>query len=145
MINIRIKNVSSVASRLNAIPPAIDKELQIAIGKAGFSVERESKKAISELVYNKPYKNLKRNGKPRYVRTGRLRASISTSLVGIGKASRAIISPHTNYAEYVHEGKGSNSRYGKRQYMFMGLDRAQPTVDRLLRDFKSTIERKFGS
>lgn len=130
MIKVTVKNLRSVSSRFNSLPDTIDSQIQTAIGRAGYAVERESKKSITEL---------------KAVRTGRLRASISTALSGIGKSSRATISPHTNYAIFVHEGMGTNRYKGPRQFMFIGLNKAQPTIERLLRDAKSSIERKFSS
>ena len=80
IIEIKV-NAEKVARAFKQAPKNLGKNLSIAVVKSSFLVERESKVVTP-------------------IDTGRLRASIATQI----KPLSAIISPHTNYAVFVHEG-----------------------------------------
>ncbi len=120
MIKIRIKNLIKLQNTVKEFPHFLDTELSKNLAKAAFLVERESKIETPVL-------------------TGRLRSSIRTKL----QPRRATISPHTNYAFFVHEGMGTNKRKGRRPFMQKGLKTAEPGIQRLLGNLSKTIERRF--
>ena len=78
------------------------------------------------------------------VDTGRLRASIMVNL----ETLRAVIAPHTKYAEWIHEGKRFDPRSGRmvyikgkgragtppggKPYMRLGLEKAERQRDRII-------------
>ncbi len=121
MIKIKIKNLRKLQNTVKEFPHFLDTELSKNLGKAALLVERESKIETPVL-------------------TGRLRSSIRTKL----HPKKAIISPHTNYAFFVHEGMGSNKRKGRRPFMEQGLKTAEPEIQRLLGNLSKTIERRFA-
>lgn len=78
-----------------------------ALMKAGFLVEREAKKLTP-------------------VKTGRLRASIAVeSLIALRKEKHVAISPHTDYADYVHR---------RVPFMTAGYYTAKGRIDELFAD-----------
>lgn len=118
MIRIEIKNIKQLTSALKSHPDLFIKEFQKALAKAGLVVEIESKKVTP-------------------VDTGRLRASISTEL----KSLMAIISPHTNYALYVHEG----TRYMKsRPFMKWGAESAEGRIQQIFLEAEENVLKRIA-
>lgn len=105
-LKIRIKGLKKLQAGLRKSPARINKALQTIIKKSALLIERESKKKTP-------------------VDTGRLRASIFTSIF----SRRAIVQPKTNYAIYVHEG----TRYMRaRPFMEHGLKNARAEINRIV-------------
>jgi hypothetical protein len=97
-------------------------KLKDAIWGYGLLVERESKLSATELIYNQP-------SSPNYVRTGRLRSTIATSMGIQDKGLSSIIQPNVEYAVYVHEG----TRYMmSRPFMKIGADKASDQGEKLI-------------
>lgn len=122
-IDIRIKNLDKLTRGLNKFPGNLKREFRVAMEKAIFMVEGKAKPIT-------PYD------------TGRLRASITKDYI---KSFAAAISPKVNYAIYVHMG----TRYWPlsmppkkpgtvRQFMKIGAEKAEPTIDIL---FNSAVEK----
>lgn len=112
IFNPSLEELNKRFSRIN-----IKSFLRVALTTASLSVERESKKVTP-------------------VRTGRLRASIMTSAqsayIGALTGGWSMVKPHVNYAYYVHEGKGTNARKGRRPFMEIGARNAEPKLERQL-------------
>lgn len=90
--------------------------LKEQIQKIGYLVEGEAKRVTP-------------------VDTGRLRSSIVplSSIVDIG----VVVRPTVNYAYFVHEGLGSNKRYGRRPFMEQGAEKA-------VKKYNQTIGKALG-
>lgn len=93
------------------------------VKRLAYSVERESKLAITELSA---------------VDTGYLRSTIQASFKsGFAGFLIGVVKPNTNYDYAVHEGLGSNRRYGRRPYMDVGALR---TVDKDSKEAKRLVD-----
>jgi len=103
--------LDKVIKKFSRISPIINKNLTIALKKAAFLVERESKFVTP-------------------VDTGRLRSSIFTTI----KRNMAIIQPKTDYAIYVHEG---TRRMTGKPFMKEGFDKSKSRIDKL---FKGAVK-----
>lgn len=99
-------NLQKVGKQVSAIK--LGAALQDAIKEFAFTVEAEAKKSFTGFT-KVP------------ILTGTLRRSINTSIGNL----RAVVAPHTNYAIYVHEGRGSSRSYGRRPFMEVGLQGAK--------------------
>jgi hypothetical protein len=83
----------------------------------------EASKAVRESIYT-----IEAKAKPETpVLTGRLRGSIRPDYI---RTLDAKISPHTDYAIYVHEGLGSSKRKGRRPFMEIGAKLAMPQIQK---------------
>lgn len=92
--------------------------LQKSITKFAFMTEAESKKVTP-------------------VDTGRLRASINTSLYPL----RAVVAPHTNYAVFVHEG---TRKMKARPFMKWGVEAAARGLESMMaKELTKIIEEKI--
>lgn len=94
-IKITIKNLDNLKSAFRSYPEIVAPLLRDASSKSAFEVERRAK-ILSP------------------VDTGRLRASIATSLGIMNKGITSIVSTNVFYAIYVHEG---TRRMKKRPFM----------------------------
>ena len=115
MIEIHLEKIAELQNGLKILPEKIKIGVGRAISTLAFIVEREAK-------LNTP------------VDTGRLMGSIRADYITLTEAS---ISPHTDYAFYVHEGKGSNRKYGRRPFMEIGEAKANEQEQEV---FNSEIE-----
>ncbi|KAA0004644.1 MAG: HK97 gp10 family phage protein [Thermoplasmata archaeon] len=107
MIVIKIKGLKELREAFKRAPLKTKDEINKAIAKSGFLVERESKKITP-------------------VDTGRLRASIRTDLMPM----KAVIAPHTDYAIYVHENlRARHKPPGQAKYMEKGKQKAEPKIE----------------
>lgn len=101
-INVEIKNMAQIKKAFKFAPANTVRQLNKAIKKAIFTIERQSKK-------NTP------------VLTGRLRASHTTVFDNL----RGVLYPTANYAIYVHEG----TRYMRpRPFLAQAVESEELTV-----------------
>ena len=118
MIEVKIPNLKKLRKALKSHPRLFVQEFNKAIYKAGFKIQAESKKVTP-------------------VDTGRLRASISTDTGFL----QAIISPHTDYAIYVHEG----TRYmRKRPFMEKGLKSSERFILNTFKEAEDNVLKKIA-
>lgn len=107
IISFNTQSLENFAAILKRVEEKAPEKIDQALMKAGYLVERESKKLTP-------------------VRTGRLRASITTeSLLELRKEKHIVISPHTDYADYVHR---------RIPYMTAGYYTAKERIERLFND-----------
>lgn len=104
---------------MRKFPEPMFRNLQEALKKSVFNVERESKQVTP-------------------VDTGRLRASIYTKL---GRY-RATVSPNTHYAYTVHEGLGSNKHKGRRPYMETGARTSEKKIEKY---FEEAVQKTLNT
>jgi len=105
MIKTEIYGLADLGKSFNRLPRAIKDGLVRAVRKSALAVEQKSKPVTP-------------------VDTGALRRSIRSDI----KPLIATISPHTEYAIYVHEG---THRMKARPFMDIGLKGAMSTIDRV--------------
>jgi len=125
-INIRIDGLDKLNSKFNRFSPMLKTELNKAILKSAYEIERETKPITP-------------------VDTGRLRSSIRKRISNL----EAVISPTTKYAIFVHEGtrrwplRISPKVAGTvRQFLKEGAKRATPRIHRYFKDaLRITVER----
>ena len=111
-IVIKVKGLDKLQRRFVGSPQKLRRAIGSALKKSSFLIERESKKRAP-------------------VDTGRLRASIFTTL----KPFTAIVEPKVKYAIYVHEG----TRFTRpRPFMRLAADDNQQKISRI---FKQEIDR----
>ncbi|HBI50266.1 MAG TPA: hypothetical protein DDY21_00230 [Candidatus Moranbacteria bacterium] len=116
-LDIEIKGLERLRRKWDSMPDKIKKMTMDALMKSGYQVERESKKETP-------------------VDTGRLRGSISVAgSLALRAEPHVVISPHTAYAQYVHEG----TRFMKaRPFMTRGYEmsknKIRSNMRQLLRD-----------
>jgi hypothetical protein len=110
MVETRIEGLKEVMEGLIKAG-ATDKWLDKFADRFLLKVEKESKKAITQM---------------NAIDTGLLRRSIYARRGGV---ARGYVSTNTNYAKHVHEGEGSNYKYGKRRFMDSGLELAYDSVE----------------
>lgn len=104
-IKVEIKNLSQIKRAFRAAPKLMSKNLGIAIKTATLMVGRDSRILTP-------------------VDTGRLRASTREQF----SATKGIVSTHTNYDVFVHEG----TRYMRaRPFMRTAVNKNQPLINRL--------------
>ena len=118
-INIKIDNLDEIARLMRKFPEPMFRNIQIALKKSAFNVERESKQVTP-------------------VRTGVLKSSIYTK---IGKY-QATVSPDTDYAYAVHEGLGTNRHKGRRPYMETG---ARTSEKKIIRYFEEATQKALNT
>ena len=122
-INIQIPGAKSLEKKWAAMPTQLKALFAEAFTKAGYVVEGKSKDKTPVL-------------------TNRLRSSISTDLSKVvSKNPRVTISPHTNYALYVHEG----TRYMEgRPFMANGYKAAKSDIDTIFKNLLKAITKKMS-
>ena len=109
MIQISVKNMDKLTKGLERFPNLLREAISRTIRASAFYVEAEAKPVTP-------------------VDTGRLRASIGADKI---EPFEAIISPHTDYAIFVHEG----TRYmRKRPFMLWGSKKARPLIQQTFAD-----------
>lgn len=117
MVDVRI-NSKGIEDLIDSLPKAV-------------RTKQAQDKVVNRILYN-VQKEAKKNTP---VDTGQLRRSIYTYRGGL---ARGYVSTNTDYAVYVHEGLGSNARYGRRSFMEMGLDLTMDSfeleIDKFLKD-----------
>jgi len=120
--NIKIDGLEKLRRKWNSAPAKIKKMTQDALVRAGYLVEGESKRITP-------------------VDTGRLRASISlSSSLALRAEPHVVISPHTNYAFYVHEG----TRYMKaRPFMTKGYHAAKNKIKSEMRSLLKNVNKEL--
>lgn len=106
-ITVKIHNLKELQSLMRRFPVPMAKNLNVAIKKSAFALEREAKEVTP-------------------VKTGRLKTSIFTRV----RTFKATVSPNTDYAYTVHEGLGSNKNKGRRPYMEWGKENSKLAVDK---------------
>ena len=111
MITIKITGLNEVIKKFEKMPRDFITEMDKAVKRSAYLVEGEAKKVTPVL-------------------TGRLRASISS----IFSTLQAIVSPHTDYAIYVHEGTRFMER---RPFMKWGVEKA---VDAIKKEFQKAVQ-----
>ncbi len=105
-ISIGAESLEKVRDAFRKFPDIIAPFLRNASQTAAFAIEREAK-ILSP------------------VDTGRLRASIATSLGIANKGIQSVVQTNVNYAVYVHEG----TRFMKgRPFMQQGVDASKPVI-----------------
>jgi HK97 gp10 family phage protein len=124
-IDVKITGLERLRRRWNSAPDKVKKMTQDALNKSGYLVEGASKRITP-------------------VDTGRLRSSISlSSTLALRAEPHVVVSPHTNYAIYVHEG---TRRMKGRPFMTKGYEsvksRIRNEMRKLLKDV--TKELKFN-
>lgn len=121
-IKVEIKGLSELRAKWNRLPAKIKKMTNDALMKSGYLVEGASKK-----------------GTP--VDTGRLRLSISVaSSLALRAEPHIVISPHTNYAIYVHEG---TKRMQARPFMTMGYNTSRNKIKAIMRTLLKKITKEM--
>ena len=105
-ISIKIDKGQNIARAFAAYPDVVAPALRDASMKSAFLVERYAKLVTP-------------------VDTGRLRASIATSLGVRDRGITSIVQTNVFYAVFVHEG---TKRMRGRPYMQQGADRATPEI-----------------
>jgi HK97 gp10 family phage protein len=117
-IDIKIEGLSELARKWNRLSSKVKQMTMDALMKSGYRVERAAKKETP-------------------VDTGRLRASISvSSMLALRAEPHVVISPHTNYAIYVHEG----TRYMKaRPFMTKGYEASRKQIQSDMRALLKNI------
>ena len=115
MIKIHIKNAAEIKRKFQRYPVRMEREIGMAVKKSAFEIEREAKPVTP-------------------VDTGRLQASI---IVDSLTKTRAVISPHTDYALTVHEGLGHGRNSRPRRFMKQGAEKA---TDKINKHFKQAID-----
>lgn len=117
MIHIKVNGLKEFQNGLNKLPEAIRGAVGISIRISAELVVRESKPVT-------PFD------------TGRLRGSIRPEYI---RMTEALISPHTDYAIYVHEG----TRFMKgRPFMVWGVKKAKPEIEKV---FGEEIEKAVNN
>ena len=121
-IDIKIEGLDRLRTKWNAMPAKIKKMTMDALMKSGYQVERESKKETP-------------------VDTGRLRSSISiASSLALRAEPHVIISPHTNYAIYVHDG---TRRMKARPFMTKGYESSRSKIKANMRQLLRDITKEM--
>ncbi len=120
--NIEIKGLSRLVSKWESAPENIKKMVMDALMRSGYMVERESKLRTP-------------------VRTGRLRTSISvSSSLALRAEPHVVISPHTTYATFVHEG----TRFMKaRPFMMLGYNKAKNAIKNEMKQVLSKVVKEL--
>ena len=115
MIKVSIPNLAKVKSAFNKYPTFAAKEIQTALLKSLYEIQRDSRMATP-------------------VDTGRLRNSIGQAggdgIFEVKKMS-AEIGTNVKYAVYVHEG---TSRMPARPFLQQGVDRAMSKIKEYFKD-----------
>ena len=122
-INIRIENLDKLTRGLSRFPGNLRGEFRNAMEKSIFLIEAKTKPIT-------PFD------------TGRMRQSIYKDYL---EPFKAAISPHVNYAIFICEGtryyplsKPPKAPGTVRQFMKVGAERAQPTIEAV---FNSAVEK----
>lgn len=121
-LDIQISGLTNLRKRFDRLPEKSKKLVRDALLKAGYIVEGASKRETP-------------------VDTGRLRASISVSNSLLLRAEpHVVISPHTKYAQYVHQG---TRRMTARPFMTKGYESSKAKIKgimkALLKDIKNSL------
>lgn len=121
-IDVKITGLAELRRKWESAPEKIKKMTMDALTKSGYEVEREAKIETP-------------------VMTGRLRSSISlASSLGLRTEPHVVISPHTNYAIYVHEG----TRFMKaRPFMTKGYNTAKNKIKRHMQQLIKDITKEL--
>lgn len=112
-IQIQIKpdqSFEAVMAKFKAAPEIILPFMREASQASAFMVEREAKPVTP-------------------VDTGRLRASIATSLGVADKGLSSVVQTNVDYAAIVHEGWGFGRNSKKRPFMEQGAEAARPSIE----------------
>jgi len=118
-ITIRVDGLEDIKQAFSRFPDTVGPFLRTAATKSAFAVEGEAKK-----------------GTP--VDTGRLRASIATSLGIASRGLGSVVQTNVYYAIYVHEG----TRYMRgRPYMQQGAEAASGKIEQY---YKEEIEKALN-
>lgn len=114
MITIKILGINQLIQKMSGIPVNLKSELSKAVKKSAFLVEEKSKETVS-------------TGPLRAYQTGALWRSITPAI----SPFKAIIAPHVEYAEFIHEG----TRYMKpRPFMKVGVEKAEKDIQKAFDD-----------
>ncbi len=121
-INIQIEGAKELAQKWGAMSEDLKALAHDAFSKAGYVVEEQSKKLTP-------------------VDTGRLRGSINTSSrLTMKNEPHIVISPHTNYAVFVHEG----TRFmPARPYMTQGYKNSERKIKSIMNKLLKDIVQKM--
>lgn len=118
-IEIKITNLAQIRSAFNKAPTLMKSELNTAIKKTIFTIQRKS-------MINTP------------VLTGRLRASTRSLFADL----RGEVGTNTNYDIFVHEG----TRFMKaRPYLRTAVEDTKEDIDRNFKDAVQNVLDKIGS
>lgn len=121
-ISIKIEGLAELAARWSRLPKKIQTMVNDALTSSGYLVEAESKKRTP-------------------VDTGRLRSSISiASSLRLRAQPHVIISPHTNYAIYVHEG---TRHMRSRPFMTQGYDASKQRIRNIMKKMLKDITKQM--
>lgn len=132
-LDVQISGLTNLRKRFDGLPEKSKKLVRDALMKAGYLVEGASKKeapvGTPESTHRRGYTG------------GRMRASIKVSDSLLNRVNPAVvISPHTHYARYVHDG----TRYMKaRPFMTKGYESSKAKIrsimKALLKDIKNSL------
>jgi phage gpG-like protein len=104
------KSFEAVMQKFRSAPEIILPFMREASTASAFMVEREAKPITP-------------------VDTGRLRASIATSLGVANKGLSSVVQTNVNYAHIVHEGLGYGRNSKARPFMEQGAEAAKPSIE----------------
>lgn len=122
-ITINVGAGKNIAAAFRSFPEIVAPFLRDASMKSAFQVERYAKLVTP-------------------VDTGRLRASIATSLGVLNRGITSIVQTNVNYAIYVHEG----TRFLRsRPFMKQGVDRAKPEIEKFYQKAVDNAMQKVAS
>lgn len=128
-INMTCPQAKLLADKWKILSIVAKAKVAQAFEKSGRAIERESKISITDLIYSRP---LSASG---YVRTGRLRDTISTDLTNLSKPEVSI-GPHTNYAVFVEFGTW---KMPARPFMETGMKNAKSDMDEIFKNLLNAI------
>jgi len=112
------KGLKKLLAKWNKAPKKIKKLTQDALLKAGYIVEGASKRLTP-------------------VDTGRMRASISVaSSLALRAEPHVVISPHTKYAKFVHDGTRFMTA---RPFMTRGYENSRAKIKRQMNELQKDI------
>jgi HK97 gp10 family phage protein len=122
-ISIKISGLDKLAKAWGSLSSELKQEAYDAFTKAGYIVEGNAKKHTP-------------------IDTGLLMRSINTSSrISMKGEPHVVISPHTNYATYVHQG---TRKMKARPYMSEGYDDSKAKIETIMRKMLTNIVRKMA-
>ncbi len=122
-MRVSVKGTNVVLKAVKNTEKATQKEIKNAVRTIALSVESQSKRFTP-------------------VDTGALQASIDIDFQDRGLG--AIVAPNMPYQWFVHEGAGSNFRYGRRPYMEKGLQFSRQVAEREMKKIGQKIGVAFS-
>lgn len=124
-MDVKIEGLNELLVKWNKAPAKIKRMTMDSLTRSGYMVESGSKRRTP-------------------VDTGRLRASISlSSSLALRTEPHVVVSPHTEYAEIVHEGLGRGKNSIARPFMTLGYKSARGRIKKEMQDLMKKITKEL--